>query len=320
MPTLHDDPAPVASFAPLPKLPPGADVVFRRLFEDEALLISLLNAVLKLPEGKRIVSLTLLPTHVLGPLADDKEVILDVRAVAQDGTQFEVEVQVRAFDSYAERLLYYWAGLYHGQLIAGKSYRDLRPVIGVHFLFFNLLPAEDRFRHFHHVFDVRERSTSYRLTDQLELHTLEMLKFKKDLSGLADEEEKWLLFLKRGHQMTTDEIQGLGVPAIVEAEKKLNMISQDKILQMQYEQRRCAELDAFAYAEDKWKGGLIEGKREGKAEGTAKAILSILQARGIPLSSVEQSAILACQDQATLDRWVPRALLASSAAELLAEG
>jgi hypothetical protein len=98
----------------------------------------------------------------------------------------------------------------------------------------------------------------------------------------------------------------------VDAEKKLNMISQDKILQMQYEQRRCAELDAFAYAEDKWKGGKLEGK--------AEAVVAILQARGIPLSSVEQSAILACQDQATLDRWVPRALLANSAAELLAEG
>jgi hypothetical protein len=84
---------------------------------------------------------------------------------------------------------------------------------------------------------------------------------------------------------------------------------------MQYEQRRCAELDAFAYAEDKWKGGLIEGRREGKAE----AILAILQARGIPLSSAEKSAILACQDQATLDRWVPRALLANSAADLLVE-
>ncbi len=41
----------------LPKLPPGADVVFRRLFNEEdacRLLISLLNAVLRYPVGKRI--------------------------------------------------------------------------------------------------------------------------------------------------------------------------------------------------------------------------------------------------------------------------
>src|SRR5882757_6497132 len=92
----------------LPKLSPLVDVVFRRLFEDIQLLISLLNALLHLPPDRRLTSLTILSTKVAGPLADDKEVVLDLRAQTQDGRQFHIEVQIRAFVSYPERMLFYW--------------------------------------------------------------------------------------------------------------------------------------------------------------------------------------------------------------------
>lgn len=52
----------------------------------------------------------------------------------------------------------------------------------------------------------------------------------------------------------------------------------------------------------------------------AKAILSILQTRGLPVTTAEKNTILRCQDQATLERWLPRAMVAASAAELLAQG
>ena len=205
---------------------------------------------------------------------------------------------------------------------AGSGWGDLRcqtPVL------WRQAPSTESDRHYHHIFDIRERTTGHRLTEQLEMHTLEMLKFTKKLPRLVDDEEKWLMFLKRGHQMTASEVQSLGVPAIVDAEKKLSHISQDRILQMQVEQRRCAELDALSYAEDKWKAGVregkregkAEGKREGKAEGKAEAIVDILEVRGIALSSKEKETILTCQDRATLDAWLPRALHVSSAAELL---
>src|ERR1700712_5779566 len=103
--------------AQLPKLPPGADIVFRRLFDDEdnaRLLISLLNGILRRPPESLIRSLKLRPTHLTGPLAADKEVVLDIRAEAEDDTSFHIEVQVNAQLTYAGRMLYYWAGLYSG--------------------------------------------------------------------------------------------------------------------------------------------------------------------------------------------------------------
>jgi predicted transposase/invertase (TIGR01784 family) len=108
--------------AVLPKLPPGDDVVFRRLFDEDKgchLLICLLNAILAYPDGQRISQLTLLRTHVAGPLAADKEVVLDVHAEAENGNRFHVEVQVSSHPSYSERMLFYWASMYAGQLESG---------------------------------------------------------------------------------------------------------------------------------------------------------------------------------------------------------
>ncbi len=63
--------------------------------------------------------------------------------------------------------------------------------------------------------------------------------------------------------------------------------------------------------------GLAEGKREGLAEGKREALLVLLGARGLAVSDTERAAIAACSDAAQLDRWIARAVTATSAAEVL---
>ncbi len=55
--------------------------------------------------------------------------------------------------------------------------------------------------------------------------------------------------------------------------------------------------------------GLVEGKAEGRVEGRAEGKL--------PVADAERAAILACRDQAQLDRWIARAVTAGSVAEVL---
>ncbi len=57
----------------------------------------------------------------------------------------------------------------------------------------------------------------------------------------------------------------------------------------------------------------VRGKDEGKAE----AVLKVLQARGLALTPAQKEQILHCQDAATLDRWLVRALTATTAGEVL---
>jgi hypothetical protein len=58
-------------------------------------------------------------------------------------------------------------------------------------------------------------------------------------------------------------------------------------------------------------------RAEGKAEGKAEAIVAILTARGIPLDDARRARITGCSDAATLDRWLVRAISASSVEDVV---
>lgn len=70
-----------------------------------------------------------------------------------------------------------------------------------------------------------------------------------------------------------------------------------------------------------WMEGKDEGKAEGKVEGaveaTAAAVLKVLKARGLAVSAAERTRILRCRDLDRLDRWLGRAALAASTAEVV---
>jgi predicted transposase/invertase (TIGR01784 family) len=311
--------------AALPKLPPGDDVVFRRLFDEENgchLLVSLLNAILAYPAGRRIKTLSLLRSQVSGPLADDKEVILDIRAQAEDGSLFHVEVQVASHPCYSERILFYWAGMYAGQLEAGQGYGDLHAVVSVHILFFTLL-KDPRQAAYHHVFRARADQDDAVLSPHLELHTVEMTKFPDLREGLDG--EKWLYWLKHGHEMTEQEVERLGVPEILEAERKLAMISQDRQTRVDYERRRMAHHDAVSLRRDSWlegkRQGIDEGKRQGIDEGKhtalVDALVAVLQARGYSLSPEQRARVEAEVDLTRLTGWIARAAMAASVEAVL---
>ena len=285
---------------PLPKLRPGADLVFRRLFNEDhgcRLLISLLNAILGYPEGRRIRRLKLLRAHVAGALHGDKEVVLDVRAEGEDGRIFHIEVQVCLNACYRERILFYWAGMYSGQIATGEGYSDLRAVTSVHILFFTLFKAREH-AGFHHVFRARADGDNAILSPQMEIHTIELPKLP-DLPEGQDcpKGQKWLYWLKHGDEMTQEEVQRLGVPEIMEAERKLELISQDRELRIEYERRRMAHHDAVSLTRD----SRYEGLREGKKETLAEAIVDMCELLGLPVSP-QQKAKVDGMDLAELEK------------------
>jgi hypothetical protein len=58
------------------------------------------------------------------------------------------------------------------------------------------------------------------------------------------------------------------------------------------------------------------GVQQGEARDKATSILSILAARGIAIAAGVRSRILSCDNVATIDAWLTRALTASSADSL----
>jgi hypothetical protein len=62
-----------------------------------------------------------------------------------------------------------------------------------------------------------------------------------------------------------------------------------------------------------------EGEARGEARGQAAAVLKVLESRGVAVSEAQRQQILRCQDLDRLDRWLRRAIEASSADEALSD-
>lgn len=63
--------------------------------------------------------------------------------------------------------------------------------------------------------------------------------------------------------------------------------------------------------------GIAEGEARGEARGEAKALLTILSARGLAVSGEQRDHILGCQDLATLEQWLKKAINAASVEEVI---
>jgi hypothetical protein len=67
----------------------------------------------------------------------------------------------------------------------------------------------------------------------------------------------------------------------------------------------------------KW--GRDEGRTEGEAAASARAVLTVLRVRGIIVSDANRERILAEKDPARLERWLEQSTLATSVADVMDE-
>ena len=122
-----------------------------------------------------------------------------------------------------------------------------------------------------------------------------------------------------------------GLPVVVAALASLVGLADDDratlldaLLATLGDQRRRAVEDLmrtsnYEYKSDFAKGYCAEGRAEGIAAGKAEGVLTVLDARGLSLDEATRQRVHACVDPAVLDRWLRRAAVAVTAAEVFAE-
>lgn len=266
------------------RLPVFCDAVFRLLFAQGAgspFLISFLNAVLHRRPGARIQHLTFLPREVQRQRVFDKEGVMDLVARDETGRFFDIEMQVAMQSFYPERALYYAASLFQGQLLYGKGFETLKPVIGIHVVLFRLWPdAVSRCPHT--AFELQEQDAHFRLTDALNLHFLdltrlsslpEVLEATRSAGKPLDMEAAWMYFIRYGHLLTLEDAQLLLPPEVLAAIRRLQMLSQSRELDISYFCWERALRDRITYGPTMKAAGRLEGLAEGRAEGRGQALL-----------------------------------------------
>ena len=174
-------------------LDPKADLTFKKVFgEHKHLVMSLLNALLPLEEGRKVESIEYLPPEMTPRTPLIKDTIVDVRCEETGGRKFIVEMQMNWRSNYEQRALYNAAKAYAGQLPKGKDYDILQPVYSLNLINDVFDPdAEEYYHYYHLVHDQDPKKT----LDGLHLVFVELPKFKP--GNLAEKKMQvlWLRFL-----------------------------------------------------------------------------------------------------------------------------
>ncbi len=166
--------------------------------------------------------------------------ILDIKAKMNDKTQVNIEVQVVKQDFINKRSLYYWSKMYSNQLKVGGKYRLLNPAITINLLNFDYFT---QYETFHNAYHVRNDATGDILTNDLEMHFIELPKFTiGDIKKLR-KGEKWIAYFSSNCTNKQREEIAMGEPIIKEALQCESYFTQDEKLRRQYEIQEKAILD-----------------------------------------------------------------------------
>jgi predicted transposase/invertase (TIGR01784 family) len=141
-----------------------------------------------------------------------------------------------------KRTLMHWGREFTAGISAGGDYKELPKVITINIVNFDNIKLDD----FHTCFHLWEDNHhDYLLTDVLEIHFLNMVKFRKLKTGDFENDllERWLTFLdvKTPEKILREVIKM--DPAINKANERLNFVTQDKEFLRNYHLREMAMSD-----------------------------------------------------------------------------
>jgi predicted transposase/invertase (TIGR01784 family) len=251
------------------RLNPLNDYLFRKIMGekgDEEQLLSFLNAVLKREGANRLVSVEIIENRNLtAEIIGDKTSILDVRSRTGDGTRVNVEVQLRNLGNMDRRILFYWSREYSKGLDAGREYQELPAVIAINIINFELIP-ETNYHSSFHLWEDSQKEVM--LTDALEIHFIEMGKFRKmkEKDIRNDPLQRWLTYFdKESPGELVEEVLKMD-RAIQRAQDRAAYVANDKDALHEYQMREMALSDWTSGVNHARRKGIQEGKKAGRRE------------------------------------------------------
>ena len=191
---------------------PTIDITFKKIFcveDNKDLLKSFVNSILG--EEDQVAEITLLDTYDPANLNLDNMSILGIKAVGLDGKRIRIEIQLSNEGDYRDRALCSWAKIYREQLTTSKDYSKLCKVIVIDILGICSIQKTTKY---HNVFHITEKSSRQVYFQDLEIHTIELRKFKGSSNeGLSDIVAKvkntldmWMTFLTSNNLLKADNL------------------------------------------------------------------------------------------------------------------
>lgn len=294
-----------------PLLDPKNDYVFKRVFTAHPdALVHLINDLR--PDLPNITRITVLNPEITAEDLTGKNIVLDLLAEDAEGQQYNIEMQVRNYNDWNKRGIYYLAKMLASQLQAGETYAKLKGAIGIHLLDFDLFKeTEQQRQQALWRFEMRDGlQPDVKLGDDIQLNIIEMKKADRlDLGSRAIRD--WITLFE--HWKEDDKMTAITNPAVQQVHGYIRELSADEKARQLAEARAKALRDEASLLEDAEKRGEARGALAAKRE----TLQSLLQLKFCARPD-EVDTHLNAADKEQLDRWIKGVLTANTLDELFA--
>jgi len=253
---------------------------------------------------------------------NDKSNRVDLLVRTESQGHIIIEVQAAMEWDYLSRILYGTSKVVTEYIQAGQSYRNVRKIISVSIVFFNLGRGEDyiyhgitefRGTHKHDLLQLGEneqKAYGPEKTPSDIFPEYYLIKVNQFNNKIKDKFDEWVYFLKTETIQPTFSAQGLRSAA-----KKLD------VLALTDKERRAYERyeEQSHYEASMHESHYGRGKLDGKAEGKSETLIQIIKCKFEQLSKKDEAHIINKLKQASdeqLTRWISSILNATKIEEL----
>ena len=263
------------------------DYAFKRVFgveENKDVLQDLLECILDI-QSEDIAGLELLDKELHKDSISDKTGVLDVKLRLKNNTIIDIEIQNRWNSEFVQRTIFYWAKMYTENLKTGEVYTKLPKcitinIVGEGFDLNSLIHSE---------YNVVEKHLNDRLSDELEIHFLNLAKVKEqDENTESDEKKKklynWLKFIE------TDDTEVRNMlaqesPMMAKANTTIEVMEMSPKEKWLYENRMKYEHDKASWKHVGYQEGIEQGIERGSYQ-TKLETAKLMRMHNYPIAEI----------------------------------
>ena len=256
------------------------DIIFQTFFArkgNEEFLIDFLNALLK----TNIKSIEIREEVNLERLSrEEKGGRLDLQATLEDGTIVSIEMQLKNEYNFEERTTLYAGKVISRETERGTDYEDIKQIIMINILGFNMLDVED---YISETAIVLDKHRDYEVLTGIKWYFIELPKFRKQNPDMNEKINQWLAFIDDNNKELIDMAENKN-ETLKKARIEMNYLTGDA------EVRRLAEL------REKWEmdrvSAINHATRVGMEKGMEKGIIKTAQnliKMGMPIEQIAKA-------------------------------
>lgn len=234
------------------------DIVFKRIFAhkgNEEFLTEFLSSLLNI----KIKNIEIMhDIHLEKDIEDDKLGIIDVRAVINDNSIINIEIQLRNEFNIIERSTFYGSKLISDQLRKNDLYKDIKPVIVICILDYNFFPFEE---YINDTVMVLNKHRKFNVNENMKYYYIELPKFRKSNYNRESIINQWLTFIDSENSKELEEIMKKN-NTIKKANDELEYLEGDEAFKRKVELREKYERDLASALYNREEKGKLESKKE----------------------------------------------------------